>query len=242
MLTKVLLAATAALSLTSLAYAGSSATLHIGSGYGTPCATGGCPLYNGEVNNFNATLDIYQNATSAPDLTSPVYLILGVANSGSSASQVITQSIQNATLYNTSGQSSSVSTTFKDYAGLMINSNVYRFLGLAGNASNSFTNWSAADLSVDGITVKNFGIYVFSLNTNQFGANDYLNINTHLLPEGTFAVAYGVAPNNQTYSTPFTNSGMRDTPPKHVPEPTPLILLSIGALGLASLRRSRQGV
>ncbi len=122
MLTKVLLAATAALSLTSLAYAGSSATLHIGSGYGTPCATGGCPLYNGEVNNFNATLDIYQNATSAPNLTSPVYLILGVANSGSSASQVITQSIQNATLYNTSGQSSSVSTTFKDYAGLMINS------------------------------------------------------------------------------------------------------------------------
>ncbi|WP_297475396.1 hypothetical protein [Ferrovum sp.] len=213
--------------------ASAGSTLHIGSGYGTTCATGGCPIYGTEVNNINAVFDIYQNSASAPALNSPVYLILGVANTAS-ASSAIENSVLGASLIDTTGHSTNVSTAFDKYAGAMSSSNVYSFLGLSGaNKSNSFTNWSGADLAVDGISAKNFGIYVFSLNTSGFAGNDYLNITTNLLPEGTFAVAYGTDANGAAYSTAFTNSGMRDhLPPKPVPEPMPLVLICLGLFGI----------
>ncbi|WP_298207237.1 hypothetical protein [Ferrovum sp.] len=227
------------LSLASIV-ARADATLHIGSGYGTSCATGGCPIYGTEVNNINAVLDIYQNAASAPALNSPVYLILGVANT-TAASSVIENSVLNASLIDTSGHSTSVLTTFDTYAGAMYSSDVYSFLKFPGaNKSNSFTNWSGADLAVDGIQAKNFGIYVFSLYTNGFAGNDYLNINTHLLPEGTFAVAYGTSSSGRAYSTAFTNSGMRDNPPpKPVSEPMPLVLICLGLFGIVYVTKRK---
>ncbi|MBW8028441.1 MAG: PEP-CTERM sorting domain-containing protein [Ferrovum sp.] len=216
------------------------ATLHIGSGYGTACATGGCPIYGTEVNNINAVIDIYQNAANAPALNSPVYLILGVANTPS-ASSVIEHSVLNASLINTSGQSTAVSTAFDNYAGAMTSSDVYSFLNLSGDKSNSFTNWSAAALAVDGIQANNFGIYRFSLNSNGFAGHDYLNIHTNLLPEGTFAVAYGTDSSGKSYSTAFTNAGMRDTPPRPspVPEPMPLVLICLGLFGIAFIMKRK---
>jgi hypothetical protein len=208
------------------------ATLHIGSGYGTTCATGGCPIYGTEVNNFNSTFDIYQNAASAPALTSPVDLILGVVNSSASADPAIMNSIQGATLIDTGGNKTPITVAFGNYAGRMTSSDVYSFLGLSGaNKSNSFTNWSAAVLKVDGITASNFGIYVFQLNTSKFAANDYINLSSSLLPEGTFAVAYGVDSSGSQYSTAFTNAGMRDRPP--LPEPMSLALVGLGLVGIA---------
>lgn len=215
------------------------ATLHIGSGYGTTCATGGCPIYGTEVNNINAVLDIYQNSASAPALNSPVYLILGVANSASSADSAIENSLTGATLIDTSGNQSAIKTGFDNYAGLMTSSDVYSFLGLSGaDKSNSFTNWSGAALAVDGIHAANFGIYVFSLDTSNFAANDYINMTTNLLPEGTFAVAYGTDPSGKVYSTAFTNSGMRDTPPA-LPEPMTLVLVGLGLVGIAFTTRKK---
>jgi hypothetical protein len=123
----------------------------------------------------------------------------------------------------------------------MTSSNVYSFLGLSGaNKSNSFTNWSAAALAVDGIQATNFGIYVFSLKTSGFAGHDYLNIQTNLLPEGTFAVAYGRS-DGKAYSTAFTNAGMRDLPPapRAVPEPMPLVLICLGLFGIAYLTKRK---
>jgi len=222
--------------------ASAGATLHIGSGYGTPCATGGCPIYGTEVNNINSVIDIYQNSASAPALNSPVLLILGVANT-TSASSVIENSVLNASLIDTSGHSTAVSTTSDGYRGAMTSSNnVYSFLELSGaNNSNSFTNWSAAALAVDGIQATNFGIYVFSLKTSGFAGNDYLNIHTNLLPEGTFAVAYGTDSSGKSYSTAFTNAGMRDNPPapSAVPEPMPLVLICLGLFGIAYVTKRK---
>ena len=61
---------------TSQAFAG--ATLHIGFGAGTPCATGceGDPNVSGD--GLSDTFDIYQNAGGAEDAISPVWLIIGV--------------------------------------------------------------------------------------------------------------------------------------------------------------------
>jgi hypothetical protein len=230
------------LSLASTVASADATTLHIGSGYGTPCATGGCPIYGTEVNNINAVLDIYQTSAGAPALNSPVLLILGVANT-TSASSAIENSVLNASLIDPSGHSTAVSTTSDGYRGAMTSSNnVYSFLELSGaDKSNSFTNWSAAALAVDGIQATNFGIYVFSLNTSDFAANDYLNIHTNLLPEGTFAVAYGTSSSGKTYSTAFTNAGMRDSPPppRAVPEPMPLMLICLGLFGIAYLTKRK---
>ncbi|HQT26102.1 MAG TPA: PEP-CTERM sorting domain-containing protein, partial [Burkholderiales bacterium] len=113
----------------------------------------------------------------------------------------------------------------------------YSFLGLSGaNNSNSFANWSAAALAIDGIHASNFGIYVFSLGTSNFSGNDYINLTTNLLPEGTFAVSYGVDSSGKAYSTAFTNAGMRDTP---VPEPMTLALVGLGlvAIGFTTRRK-----
>lgn len=215
------------------------ATLHIGSGYGTTCATGGCPIYGTEVNNIDATLDIYQNSASAPALNSPVYLILGVANSAASADTAIENSLLSATLIDTAKTRTSIKTSFGSYAGLMTSSDVYSFLGLSGaDKSNSFTNWSGAALAVDGIHAANFGIYVFSLDTSNFAANDYIDMTTNLLPEGTFAVAYGTDSSGKVYSTAFTNAGMRDTPPA-LPEPMTLALTGLGLVGIALSSRRK---
>lgn len=218
------------------AAAQAGATLHIGSGYGTTCATGNCPIYGSEVNNIVSTFDIYQNSASAPALKT-VDLILGVANSSASADSAIINSILSATLIDTYGNQTSVSTAFDSYAGLMTSSDVYSFLGFKGaDKSNSFRNWSAAALAVDGIHASNFGIYVFSLDTANFSAHDYINLSTNLLPEGAFAVSYGLDSSGKAYYTAFTNSGMRDRP---VPEPMTLALVGLGLVAIGFTTRKK---
>ena len=65
------------------------ATLHIGTGAGTPCAVG-CA---GDPNDVPANhLDIYQNSGGAGSLNNPVLLILAVANDPRSTSSPRTRS------------------------------------------------------------------------------------------------------------------------------------------------------
>ena len=42
---------------------------------------------------------------------------------------------------------------------------VYSRIGFSAsdNSSNSFTNWAAADLAVNGLTVNGFGLFVYEL-------------------------------------------------------------------------------
>lgn len=55
--------------------------LHIGSGQGTPCVTGGCPLYNGEVNATGSShFDIYYNQANGNALNTSVLAIFAVPN------------------------------------------------------------------------------------------------------------------------------------------------------------------
>jgi hypothetical protein len=139
--------------------------------------------------------------------------------------------------------------TTTGFAGTMVaGGEAYSTLkGLQGpyDKSNSFTNWSAADSSINHITATSFGIYVFEIYAT-LGANGNvaLQFAPGELPLGTYAIAYGWTPANggkdtQIYDTPFTEAGLTTLT---APEPSTFALAFTGAvgLGLVGLRRLRR--
>lgn len=224
-------------------------TLHIGAGAGTTCAMGcaGDPNLIGSGN----TVDIFNQSMGGPQTeVPPILLILGVPNIGSAlfASNPIT-GVMFINPY-PGGTSTAVSSAFatagtyglkavapatgtNGYFGSMgTGQEVYSFLGLTGptNNSNSFTNWSGADLTINSITASNFGIYVFALtSTVSLGPNGLVNImfTSGSLPLGTFVVAYGQSSGGVPDVVPFTEAGLtaaRTT----VPEPGSMALFGTG--------------
>ena len=222
------------------------ATIHVGSGAGTPCATGGCPVFNGETNNFGTSgLDLYQNTGGAiKDPVAPVLLILAVPNDTVTGilTSAAASTITGATLIAPYPGGSSTAVTFafgsnsfglngSGFEGLMTSGDIYSFLGLKEDKSNNWSNLTTWDAAVDHITATNFGIYVYALNTASFGDKGLLDIGLTGVPDGTFAVGYEEDSKGKTFGTPFTEAGFRDEPVP-APEPSSIGLLATGILAL----------
>ena len=102
-----------------------------------------------------------------------------------------------------------------------------------------FAGWAidAADTQMFGGTpVTSFGIYVFDIDVSGLAGKDLLDVALSGVPEGTFVVAYGDDGKHQ-YSTPFTEAGLRDSPPPAVPEPGTLAIFGASLLALGLVRR-----
>ena len=141
------------------------------------------------MNNIESTgLDIYQQSNGAPALANPVLLILAIPdNSVTLTNNTVTAASLYAP-YPDPRSPSPIAVQFgttdygiKDpsgFAGLMSSGDVYSFLGVGKKAdnSNSFTNWSAAELAMMDVNVTDFGIYVYSLDTAKFAGNDLIDI------------------------------------------------------------------
>ena len=206
----------------SSAWAG--ATLHIGPGAGTPCATG-C---GGHPNLFTAPatkIDIYQNAGGAPTLQQPVLLIMGVPIQWASHMPVMPITGVKAINPYPGGAQALGTSDFAlagtyglippisdGYFGTMTaGQEVYSFLGLQEptNNSNSFTNWAGFIFDNLGWTVAGFDIHVFALDAD-LAAKGLIDIRLkNEMPKLTYLLAYGQAPDGTTYSTPFTEAGLK---------------------------------
>jgi hypothetical protein len=207
---------------------------------GPSCAAPpGCPVFGTEVNPIGPTsLTINENGAGQPALVSSLLLFLGIPNETVAGSYslpgiTLTQGTglaggpnvyaSNTTKWDSNGFAGTFSSAFSGQG----TPGVYNFVGLVnkGGGSESFTNWSAAELAVLGLNVNSFGIYVYSLfDTGLSGGGSVGVTFDSALPFGTFAAAYGCSKlstqrgdtyckGGDTFSTPFTQAGLQTTPP-----------------------------
>lgn len=227
------------------------------------CVAGGCYVYGGETNNLESNaLDVYSNGKN---LTGSVLLFFAVPDvSADTLGQfpILSASYNGLSVGVTAGPSSFAGTGFAYsnqalglISGTMSFGNIYSFLGLPGDASNSFVNFQSWDQQ-ERLTPSSYLVYAYELSSG-IEAKQAIDV-TYALPKGTFVAGYGMEQNGNYADNAFTEAGLTtadtctgssgacsylSTGKSSVPEPTSLSVLGVGllALGLTRKLRARRG-
>lgn len=179
-------------------------------------------------------------------LQNPLLVIVGVYNGvGTPSIDFSTSACTPACPLATVGTYGLVSNT----ATLTSGQDVWGQLGLTGGGSESFTNWSGADVTKGFTAPTTFTLYAFAIDTSLSSASP-ITVSESGAANGSFILGYGcqdgtsptICANGDVAQSVFTNTGIVDGT---VPEPGVLALFGAGLLGGALLigrrRRDRQG-
>lgn len=241
----------------------------------TAAPPNGCPFLFGGTEVFGVpsnAVTIFNNGASSSSTASPILLIVGIPNPTGSTAPPSGISVLPGTsgLSGLSGQlggtnawggSWNTTTGQVNPASIPGDGKVYDTIGLNGSSSEQFANWAAADSAVLGITVGSGGnawdLFVYTITFPSVGGlpqslakGTYITVdfNGGTLPLGTFVIASGCAPGNDSTvqcpsgsnigTTPFTTSGLVDSGP--IPEPASMLLVGTGLVAFGSMLRRRK--
>jgi hypothetical protein len=236
------------------------ATLHVGPGAGTGCATG-CA---GDPNVISLTnWDVFYNSQGNGNLPigTPFYLVVATpVYTGSSNSPTVNSPATMFAPY--PGGTTTPVNVGPEATGTVMTSatsntvDLYDAVGitLSTNSSFSFVNMLACDIGTStggnacpnkslqgsgaplaGVNITAFDVNFWLISTTTFSPGDLLNF-TGNLPIGSYVAAVGVN-GTEAWAVPFTESGLAVG--TSVPEPSSLASLIAGLLALGAFGRHR---